>query len=177
MIEIELKRIADALEMLVAMTPTYAPADRAEAKPEVPPGAQPASAPAAMPTSGTSVPVSGEPKRGRGRPPKTETTPAPAPPPPPPAPAPAPAPAEPEDSGDDWGDEPAKPTKQQVLDAMLAYKARLVAAKEKAGVEKKQAEADSHRETGALLLKAAGVKTLTELPEAKYADVVKAASA
>lgn len=172
MIEIELKRIADALEMLVAMTPTYAPADRAEAKPEVPPGAQPAPAPAAMPTSGTGVPT--EPKRGRGRPPKTET---PPPAPSPSAPAPAPAPAEPEDSGDDWGDEPAKPTKQQVLDAMLAYKARLVAAKEKAGVEKKQAEADSHRETGALLLKAAGVKTLTELPEAKYADVIKAANA
>lgn len=162
MIEIELKRIADALEKIAALTPLK-PA--VEPKPEVG---------TVEPVVGTPVaPPATEPKRGRGRPPKTETpAPAPAPTPPPPA-------SEPDD---DWGEtekptEQPKLTKDDVLKAMLAYKARLVEAKVKGGMEKKQAEAESHKETGQLLKSAAGCATLGELPEAKYADVVKAASA
>lgn len=157
MIEIELKRIADALEK-IANRPVIVQTPGAVVEASPPGPSTPAPTPAAAPAA--------EGKRGRGRPPKVET--------PPPAPEPTPEAAQAED---DWGDEPAAVTREDVLKALLAYKARLTAQKIKDGVEKKQAEADAHRETGALLTKAAGVATLTALPEAKYADVVKAATA
>jgi len=163
MIELELKRIADALEALVAMTPTV-PVPQAP-PPTTPPPVQTPAAPETPVASAAEAP-----KRGRGRPPNP--TPAPAP-----VANPVPVPDAPEPESDFLADEQAAPTKDDVLQALLAAKAKRSAAIAKGGAEKTAAEAQAHREIGELLKKSAGVATLTALPAEKYAAVIAAAAA
>jgi type IV secretory pathway VirB10-like protein len=160
MIEIELKRIADALEALVAHT--IAPR-AALVQPVVPVATS-----AAAETPAAAAPE--VPKRGRGRPPNPTSAPAPVAPP-------APAAPETEPEADFLAEEQAAPTKDDVLQALLAAKAKRSAAIAKGGVEKTAAEAQAHREIGELLKKSAGVATLTALPAEKYAAVIAAAAA
>jgi hypothetical protein len=153
MIEGELKRIADALEKIAAMTPAVTPAPLPERSEQPAPAAAP-EAPAPS-------------RRGPGRPRKDDAPPAPTP-----APTPAPAP-EPDFMGEE---QPAAATKEAALDALLAYKARISAKLQKGGQSKDDADKAAHREVGAFLTKVTGKATLTAVTADQYGLLVTEAN-